>query len=66
MEHLIAETNDLLFEAAVLEGRVKAVRVELEKALEKGVEDIGNFFREVCKRVSWYLTFEIAVRNKEF
>ena len=66
VEHLIAETNDLLFEAAVLEGRVKAVRVELEKALEKGVEDIGNFFREVCKRVSWYLTFEIAVRNKEF
>ena len=66
VELLIAETNDLLFEAAVLEGRVKAVRDELEKALEKGVEDIVNFFREVCKRVSWYLTFEMAVRNKEF
>ena len=66
VEELIEATNFLLCEAVVAEKRVKAVRLELGKALEKGLEDIVNFFEEVCKRVSWYLTFEMAVRNKEF
>ena len=66
VEELIEATNFLLCETVVAEKRVKAVRLELGKALEKGLEDIVNFFEEVCKRVSWYLTFEMAVRNKEF
>ena len=52
VEGLIEETNVLFHKAMAAEERVKAVRLELKNALEKGAADIHNFFTEV-KRVSW-------------
>ena len=51
VEGLIEETNVLFHKAMAAEERVKAVRLELKNALEKGAADIHNFFTEV-KRVS--------------
>ena len=51
VEDLIKQTNFLSYDAILAEEQVKAVRLELKNAHEKGAAAIHNFFTEV-KRVS--------------